>query len=131
MRLRSRNSAPTFGLVLPLLLACCAGDAPALPADTTSVNRAQTVKMSDFSSGDAAMTCQDIAVERTRNVAVIDDDNRRIQASRVSNEAVLFVVPLAGAAVAKTHDQERAEIAQRYARQDQLIKLGAVKRCPD
>jgi hypothetical protein len=127
---RSRNKSPVFGLVLPLFLACCAGAAPALPPDTTSLSRGQSVKLSDFSSSDAALTCQAIAAERVENAAAIDDANKRIASDRVANQAILFVVPIVGAVAANGHDEDRAEINRRYGRQDELIRLAGVKKCP-
>jgi hypothetical protein len=112
-----------------LLAAACAGSAPELPPDTTSLNRTRSLDLSNFSASDAAMSCNDIANERERNSTAIKDANARIAGDRVRDQVAAYIVPLTGAVFAGAHDEEHAGITRLYARQDVLIQLGNVKKC--
>lgn len=122
-------------LALPLLLFGCATAAPPLPSDTTSVSRTRTLTLSDFSSSDATMTCAEITAERRANSIAIEQANGRISEKRSSEQTAGFVaavtVPplLLFGPLTDTNEASRAEVAQRYARQDTLMKLAAVKQC--
>lgn len=113
-------------------LAGCAGDAPALPPDTTSVNSTIRSTNADFSSADLAFNCEQIAYEWTGNRNRIASDDRTIRLSQGPNQMALLVgghVSLAYLAV-DFNKAERENIDALYPRNDALIKLAAFKHCP-
>ena len=121
-------------LTLPILavLVSCASSAPPLPEDTTSSNRQHSLSLSDFASNDAAMDCASIREEQSTNNAKIDQDNDVIKSNRRRNEvagyfAALTIVPLVAT---ESNDTERDDITVLQKRQDTLLKLAAVKKCP-
>lgn len=124
------SSGPALCALALIALAGCVGSAPPLPPDTTSINRTRTMTLSDFSATDAAMSCADIAAERETNTGAIKAANERIEGNRGRDQALIYVSVLTAPFIANDNDPERKEIAQRYQRQDTLIKLATVKACP-
>lgn len=111
-------------------LCACAGSAPSLPPDTTSVDRTRTLDLSSFNSNDASLSCAAIADERQTIATAIKETNNRISDDRVRDQVVTYFVPITGPVLNSTHEADRAEIKCLYARQDTLIQLGNVKKCP-
>jgi hypothetical protein len=126
----SPSSRQALSALALLLLAGCVGSAPPLPPDTTSVNRTRALALSDFAAADAAMSCDAIAGERAANSAAMKAANERIEGNRVRDQALVYATVLSAPFIANDNDPERKEIAERYQRQDTLIKLAAVKGCP-
>ncbi len=124
----SRNRAVVVALLAGSLCAC-AGSAPSLPPDTTSVDRTRTLDLSSFSSSDAALSCEAIAAERQANAAAMQAANTRIVDDRVRDQVVTYFVPITGLALDGAHAGDRAEVQRLYARQDTLLQLGNVKKC--
>lgn len=127
----SRNRRLAAVGVTVLLVAACASSAPPLPADTTSLNRTQSLSLDAFSKEDAARSCEQIAAERHEVESRMQEDNRRIEGNRTRNQVAgyfgaLAVVPLVAT---EGNEAEREEITRLYGRQDTLIKLAAVKGC--
>lgn len=130
--LRSRNSRTAIAAIACLLLACCAAPAPALPPDTTAVNRSHTVTLAEFSQTDQALSCEQIVIERRSIDAEMQAANGRIEANRTRNQVAgyfgaLYIVPYVAT---EGNYAEKDEIARLYQRRDTLLKLGAVKACP-
>lgn len=124
----SRNSALAVVFLVGGLCAC-AGSAPSLPPDTTSVDRTRTLDLSSFSSTDAALSCEAIAAERQANATALKEANNRIADDRVRDQVVTYFVPITGPALDSTHADDRAEVQRLYVRRDTLIQLGNVKKC--
>ena len=131
-----RSPSPTSTLPLhalfALVLTGCATVAPPLPPDTTSVNAEHHLSLADFPAQDAAMSCADVAAERTRITAQLDQANANIQANRTRKQVAGYigvaVIPLALLAT-EGNDTDKAVVQKAYARQDTLIELGQIKRC--
>ena len=78
------------------------------------------------------MDCASIREEQSTNNAKIDQDNDVIKSNRRRNEvagyfAALTIVPLVAT---ESNDTERDDITVLQKRQDTLLKLAAVKKCP-
>jgi hypothetical protein len=114
-----------------LMVAGCAASAPSLPADTTSVNRVQSVSLDTFSKEDAAMSCDQIAAERRDIDRQKQEANGRIEDNRTQNQvAGYFGAQLLLPLLATEGNQaEKDAITRLYGRRDTLIKLSAVKGC--
>ena len=111
-------------------LAGCVGTASPLPPDTTSVYRAWSLTLADFTPTDAALSCADIEAQRQALAATMRDANGRIEANRGRDQAAVhFAVVLAAPFIADSNDPERRQIQELYSRQDTLIQLAAVKGC--
>jgi len=132
VRLPSPISAAPLHALFALFLAGCATAAPPLPADTTGVTSQRHMSLADFSPQDANMACVDIAAERTRITAQLDEANANIQANRTRNEVAGYIGvvanPLALLAT-EGNDSDKDAMQRGYARQDTLIKLAQVKGC--
>jgi hypothetical protein len=114
-------------------LAGCAGSAPALPPDTTSINRSRSLTLDDFTPQARAMSCADIALERQKIAAAMKTANAAIESNRTRNQVAGYFAGLALLPVVATenNDAEKDEITKLYKHQDLLIQLGALKHCPD
>jgi hypothetical protein len=95
VRLPSPTSAVPLRTLFALFLAGCATVAPPLPPDTTSVDSQRHLSLADFSTQDAGMACVDIAAERSRITAQLDEANANIEANRTRNQVAGYI----GAAV--------------------------------
>jgi hypothetical protein len=130
--LPSPSSVVSLRTLLTLLLAGCATAAPPLPPDTTGVNSQHHLSLADFSTQDAAMSCVDIAAERSQITAQLHEANANIQANRTKNQVAGYIgvvaMPLALLAT-EGNDADKQALQKAYARQDTLIELGHVKAC--
>lgn len=129
----SSSKGAAFAAMASLLMAGCAASAPALPPDTTSVNRGQTISLQDFSPEDRALSCEQIAAERRQISDAKQGANSRIEANRARNQVAGFIgsaVFLPAYIATEGNYREKEEVAKLYARQDTLIKLAGVKHCP-
>jgi hypothetical protein len=128
----SSNKGAFLAAIGASLLVACAASAPALPPDTTSVNSGKTLTLEDFGASDKALTCEQIGSERQQIADAMQAANGRIEANRTQNQVAgyfgaLFLVPyVAPEGTYAAKDQ----VTKLYARQDTLIKLAGVKRCP-
>ena len=116
------------------LLAGCASPAPPLPPDTTSIDRAATETLADFSPADAAMTCLDIVGEEQQTQDEIRVAMGLVYSNQVWNQLGVFgfglsAYALPGLEYIKGNSREKADIRQEYARLDTLILLGKAKSC--
>jgi hypothetical protein len=134
MKLPSKKSVVAFRFILfPIFaLVGCTTSAPPLPTDTTAVNRQSIVTLNDFSAADAAMNCTNIVAERKSNQENIDKNNKAIEANRTQNQVAgvfgsLFIVPYIAT---EGNYSEKDSIEALNKRQDILLKLSAVKHCP-
>ena len=114
-----------------VILASCAASAPLLPDDTTAINKQHSVSISDFSSQDAAMSCDAIKIEQSGNTVKIAQDNKAIESNRRLNQTAgylggLLVLPLIAT---EGNYSEKDDITALQQRQDVLRKLAIVKRC--
>lgn len=128
----SRNRRFAFVGVTVLLVAGCAASAPPLPADTTSINRTQSIALDAFSKQDAALSCDQIAVQLQDLDQQMREANGRIEGNRTQNQVAgyfgsLLFLPLLVAT--EGNQTEKDEITRLYGRRDTLIKLAAVKEC--
>jgi hypothetical protein len=132
VRLPSPTSAVPLRTLFALFLAGCATVAPPLPPDTTSVDSQRHLSLADFSTQDAGMACVDIAAERSRITAQLDEANANIEANRTRNQVAGYigaaVIPLVYLATEGNYRDKEA-LQKAYARQDTLIKLDQVKGC--
>jgi hypothetical protein len=117
---------------IALLLSGCAGDAPKLPPDTTSINRSHALTLEDFTVQDRTLTCDQIGEERSRIADKMQATNGRIEANRTRNQVAGYIgaLTVVGWLATDNNDDEKDQIAKLYERQDTLIKLAAVKNCP-
>lgn len=127
----SRNSRLACAGFAVLMLVGCAGSAPPLPVDTTSVNRSKSVSLADFSAADAQLSCEQIDQERQDIAATMKEANGRIEDNRTQNQVAGYLgahllLPLVAT---EGNQAEKDQIAQLYVRQDILIKLAATKGC--
>lgn len=65
-------------MIVGVVLAGCASDAPPLPPDTTSVNRTHNLTIADFTPQARAMSCDDIAGERRKIAEAMQAANNAI-----------------------------------------------------
>ncbi len=126
----SRNRA-VGSAFFALLLAGCNTAPPALPPDTTSLNRVRNATLADFPLEDQAMSCDDIAKQRGDIAAAMQADSSAIDANRTRNQiagyfGALFILP---AIAMVPNNTERDDVAKLYGRRDTLIKLSALKNC--
>jgi hypothetical protein len=114
-------------------LAGCATSAPALPPDTTSINRSRPLTLDDFTPQARAMSCADIALERQKISNAMKTANTAIEGNRTRNQVAGYFAALAFFPIVATenNDAEKDEITKLYKRQDLLIQLGALKHCAD
>jgi hypothetical protein len=127
----SSNGMSRLATAALLLLAGCAGSAPSLPPDTTSVNRSRTLTLADFAEADRTLSCDAIGNERRQIADTVAAANARIEANRTKNQvagyfAGLFIVP---AIATEGNYAEKDEIARLSQRKDTLIQLASVKGC--
>jgi hypothetical protein len=120
------------GFAAAALLWGCAAPAPALPPDTTSINRSRNLAIEDFTPEARAMNCDDIASERQKIADAFRTANQAIEGNRTRNQiagyfAALYFVPIV---FTENNDAEKDAITKLYERQDMLIKLAALKHCP-
>lgn len=114
------------------LLAACSTDAPPLPADTTSVNRAHDITLADFPPSDQALTCADIAAQQQQISTEMQADTTAIANNRERNQvagylSVWFILP---AFAMESNDSERNDVNRLYGRRDTLRELADLKACP-
>lgn len=132
MRSFSRSRRRLLAVGAAALLAACSTDAPPLPADTTSVNRAHDTTLADFPPSDQALSCADIADQQRQIAAEMQADNSAIEGNRTRNQVagyltVWFILP----AFAMAPDNSaRDDVNRLYGRRDTLLKLAALKACP-
>ena len=115
-----------------LLLAGCVSEAPPLPQDTTGTTSTHLLSPADFTSVDLALSCADIATERTELKAKMDTANANIKANRVNNEVAGYiagVVFLPALIATEGNYADKDAIKAAYGRQDTLDKLTALKKC--
>jgi hypothetical protein len=126
------SNSRTLAVGVALLLSGCAGDAPKLPPDTTSVNRSRALTLDDFSEQDRTLNCDQIAGERRQIAEDMQAANGRIEANRTRNQIAgyLGATLVVGWLATDNNDSEKEQIAKLYERQDTLIKLAGVKNCP-
>jgi hypothetical protein len=122
-------------LAVALLLGGCVASAPPLPTDTTSVGALKHMSLADFPESDRNLTCEQIAAEGISITNRMMADNSSIEGNRVRNEAAVYfaalsVVTLPIALASVQNATERKEVTALYQRRDTLIKLSAVKSCP-
>jgi hypothetical protein len=131
VRSRSGNKGAAAALLL-LALAGCASSAPALPPDTTSLNRTRELDPNRFTPEDLALSCADIADERRDLADDMRYANRRIEVTRDRNQVAGYFGNFYGKPylAARGNNAEKAWIAEAYDRQDTLLKLAQLKRCP-
>lgn len=128
----SRGKPWLLTLGAAALLAACSTDAPPLPADTTSVNRAHDITLADFPPSDQALSCAEIADQQRQISAEMQTDNSTIEGNRTRNQVagyltVWFILP----AFAMAPDNStRNDIGRLYGRRDTLLKLAELKACP-
>jgi hypothetical protein len=118
-----------------LALGGCVASAPPLPTDTTSLTALKHSTLADFSQTDQNLTCEQISAEGASIAGHMKADNLTIEGNRSRNETATYLaglsivaLPLALATV--QNDTERKEVTALYGRRDVLIKLSAVKSCP-
>jgi len=129
----SLSNTGTFLAVALSLVAGCALSAPPLPTDTTSINRARDLTIDDFTPEARAMNCDEIALERRKTADRMQAVTRTLDESRehnlvITRIGVLVFTPLLLAA--ENNSAEKDQILKLYERQDMLIKLATLKRCP-
>ena len=129
----SLSNTGTFLAVTLSLVAGCALSAPPLPTDTTSINRARDLTIDDFTPEARAMNCDEIALERRKTADTMQAVTRTLDESRernlvITRIGVLVFTPLLLAA--ENNSAEKDQISKLYERQDMLIKLATLKRCP-
>ena len=129
----SLSNTGTFLAVTLSLVAGCALSAPPLPTDTTSINRARDLTIDDFTPEARAMNCDEIALERRKTADTMQGVTRTLDESRernlvITRIGVLVFTPLLLAA--ENNSAEKDQISKLYERQDMLIKLATLKRCP-
>ena len=129
----SLSNTGTFLAVTLSLVAGCALSAPPLPTDTTSINRARDLTIDDFTPEARAMNCDEIALERRKTADTMQAVTRTLDESRehnlvITRIGVLVFTPLLLAA--ENNSAEKDQILKLYERQDMLIKLATLKRCP-
>ena len=135
MPFTSRNNGAWILAIATLLLAGCASEAPALPPDTTSINRGRDLTLDDFTAEAQAMTCDQIADERRQIANAMQAANNVVNGNRTRNEILVGVadVGLLNAPIllfTNSNNAEKDQIAKLYQRQDTLIKLAVLKHCP-
>jgi hypothetical protein len=129
-----RATAPTrrlAGLYSVLLLIGCSGGAPPLPPDTMSVNSTRHSTAADFAPSDMALTCEQIARERSRNYDLIEADMRSAQSVSSSNETAALIGGYIAPAYLLIKDTKPTseQVQQLYGRNDTLVKLANFKHC--
>lgn len=131
MRSFSRNRRRLLAVGAAALLAACSTDAPPLPADTTSVNRAHDITLADFPPSDQALSCADIADQQRQVAAEMQADTTTIENNRTRNQVagyltVWFILPAFAMA---PDDTARNDVNRLYGRRDTLLKLAELKGC--
>ncbi len=110
----------------------CSGGAPPLPPDTMSVNSSRHSAIADFTPSDIALTCEQIAKERSRNYDLVEANLRSAATTSSSNETAAFIggyIPPAYLLIKDTRlTNERVQ--QLYGRNDTLVKLANFRNCP-
>jgi len=123
-------------IALGALLAACASEAPPLPPDTTSINRARDLTLEDFTPEARAMSCDQIADERIQIARAMMDANSKVAGNRTRNQTAVGFVSFGGLVMAPallatdSNTPEKDQITALYQRQDTLIKLATLKHCP-
>lgn len=106
-----------------------------MPPDTTSINRTRALTLEDFTPEARAMSCDQIADERSQIAAAMQNDNDKVAGNRTRNQIAVGFVSFGGLIAAPallgadSNTNEKDEITRLYQRQDTLIKLAALKRC--
>lgn len=113
-------------------MAACSTDAPFLPADTTSLNRAHSVTIADFPPSDRTLTCAEIAKQQRQISEEMEADTTAIADNRTRNQvagyfSALFILPVFATV---SNEDERNDIGRLYGRRDTLLKLAELKGCP-
>lgn len=125
------NRLIVIGLVL--VLAACNRPAADLPPDYGSVSARQSVTLAGFSEADRALGCPDIEVQRTALKADADALTKKVTSHRQNNQtagyigAVLFPPALFALELSS---EDKASLDRIQGREDELIKLKSIKRCP-
>ena len=130
MQFLSANKYLRSTAILTLVLAGCATPPPALPRDTTSVDRAQPVTADAFSKEDLALSCDQIAAEFQQIDTSMQNANDKIKGNRSSTQAALFLAGVYAMPFVATNSEDKKEINLLYSRRDTLISLSALKKCP-
>lgn len=125
------NRLIIVGLVL--VLAACNRPAADLPPDYGSVTARNTVSLAEFSAADQALSCPDVDRARVALKGEADELTKKIMSHRSNNQTagyiggalflpVLFALELSA--------EDKASLDRIQGRDDTLLKLKSVKRCP-
>lgn len=115
-----------------VVLIGCAGGAPPLPPDTMSVDSVRRSTTADFVPADLALSCRQIALQRSQNYDAIELDLHAAQQISPNNEAAMYAGGFFPPAYLFVKDDKpiNDQVQLLYGRNDTLVKLAAVKSCP-
>ena len=125
------NRLIVLGLVL--VLAACNRPAADLPPDYGSVSARKTVTLSEFSESDRGLACPEIDLQRAALKVEADQLTGKVMSHRQNNQtagyigAVLFPPVLFALELS---EDDKAALDRIQGREDALIKLKSIKRCP-
>ena len=129
VRWSSLNKLASLAVVV-LVLGACAGSAPELPEDYSSVDTDTPSSLDSFGE-DAALSCDTINDQIAEIDVLMKELNAAIVADRDADQSVflgsIFFLPVLLAA--DSHDDEKATLNGLQARRDQLIALRGAKDC--
>jgi len=107
-----------------------------LPPDTTSVNRTHELTLDDFTPEARAMSCEDIAADWQKTNDAMETATGAINANRTRNQVAGYIAAVGGAVgslalfATDSNSAEKDQITKLYERHDMLIRLAALKHCP-
>ena len=121
----------TAVLLLAAILAGCATEAPPLPDDTTGTTSVRHLTEGDFTRQDRAMTCAQIADQRSVLRNGIDKANANIADNRPGNQVAGYFGGLLTWPLAFTEGNygDKDIIKAAYVRLDTLNQLSVLRNC--
>ncbi len=126
-------TSKAFGVLVAAALCGCAMKAPELPPDTTGSTSTRHLTAQDFAATDNALSCAQIADQRSALQIGIDKANADIAANRHGNQTAGYIgaalFPPALLATEGNYSDKDA-INAAYQRLDVLNQLSVLKACP-
>ena len=115
-----------------LLLAACAGTAPSLPPDRSSVNATHSLSESDFEKQDLALSCAMIKDENDRIRAEANKFNNAINKNSKNNQVAGYITGvlfLPAVLATKQNTAEKENLDALQLRFDTLQRLKRFRDC--